>query len=65
MGFIKTPFFLPRRHFDRITVSLGDHNVQTYDDTKNVFRSEGEENLLEYTLITSQEAEKDCEVASI
>merc|ERR1712088_943755 len=27
-----------RRHFDRITVSLGDHNVQTYDDTKNVFR---------------------------
>merc|ERR1712051_524292 len=27
-----------RRHFDRITVSLGDHNVQVYDDTKNVFR---------------------------
>jgi len=27
-----------RRHFDRITVSLGDHNVKTYDDTKNVFR---------------------------
>ena len=31
-------FVLLRRHFDRITVSLGDHNVQVYDDTKNVFR---------------------------
>ena len=34
-------FVLIRRHFDRITVSLGDHNVQVYDDTKNVFRLEG------------------------
>jgi len=27
-----------RRHFDRLTVSLGDHNVQVYDDVKNIFR---------------------------
>ena len=42
----KDHFVLLRRHFDRITVSLGDHNVQVYDDTKNVFRWEEEGNLL-------------------
>ena len=56
-----------RRHFDRITVSLGDHNVQVYDDTKNVFRLEDEGNLQllsKYTFIL-QEVEENCEVASI
>ena len=36
--YLANHLFFFRRHFDRITVSLGDHNVKTYDDTKNVFR---------------------------
>ena len=27
-----------RRHFSRVTVSLGDHNVKIFDESKNIFR---------------------------
>ena len=27
-----------RKHFSRVTVSLGDHNVKIFDESKNIFR---------------------------
>ena len=30
--------YFSRRHFSRTTVSLGDHNVKTYNDARSTFR---------------------------
>ena len=54
-----------RRHFDRITVSLGDHNVKTYDDTKNVFRWRILIGRFFISIIGYQEVKEDCSISSI
>ena len=54
-----------RRHFDRITVSLGDHNVKTYDDTKNVFRWKILIGQFFILIIWYQEVKEDCSISSI
>ena len=51
-----------RRHFDRITVSLGDHNVKT---SKNVFRWRIPMGQFFIWIIWYQEIKEDCLVSSI